>query len=59
MSYQSCNIVDVDNINVVKSSCASKFRKFELLSLTGSKAVIVSMPSKTCNLDPLPTSILK
>ena len=59
MSYQSYNIVDVDSINVVKSSCGSKFRKFELLSLSGSKAIIVSMPSKTCDLDPLPTSVFK
>ena len=52
------NTLDVD-INVVKSSCASKFRKFEPLSLAGLKAIIESMPSKTCDLDPLPTSILK
>ena len=58
MSYHSSNTLDVD-INVVKSSCASKFRKFEPLSLAGLKAIIESMPSKTCDLDPLPTSILK
>ena len=58
MSYQNCNALDVD-INVVKSSCASKFRKFEPLYLAGLKAIIKSMPSKTCALDPLPTSILK
>ena len=58
MSYHNCNTLDVD-INVVKSSCASKFRKFEPLSFAGLKAIIESMPSKTCDLDPLPTSILK
>ena len=58
MSYHNCNTLDVD-INVIKSSCASKFRKFEPLSLAGLKAIIESMPSKTCDLDPLPTSILK
>ena len=58
MSYHNCNTLDVD-INVVKSSCASKFRKFEPLSLAGLKAIIESIPSKTCDLDPLPTSILK
>ena len=58
MSYHNCNTLDVD-INVVKSSCASKFRKFEPLSLAGLKAIIESMPTKTCDLDPLPTSILK
>ena len=50
--------LEVD-INVVKSSFASRFRKFEPLSLAGLKAIIESMPSKTCDLDPLPTSILK
>ena len=58
MSCHNCNTLDVD-INVVQSSCASKFRKFEPLSLAGLKAIIESMPSKTCDLDPLPTSILK
>ena len=58
MSYHICYTLDVD-INVVKSSCASKFRKFEPLSFAGLKAIIESMPSKTCDLDPLPTSILK
>ena len=58
MSCHNCNTLDVD-INVVKSSCASKFRKFEPLSLAGLKAIIESMPSKTCDLDPLPTSIFK
>ena len=58
MSYHNCNTLDVD-INVVKSSCAYKFRKFEPLSLAGLKAIIESMPSKTCDLDPLPTNILK
>ena len=46
-SYQNCNTLDVD-INKVKSSCASKFRKFEPLSLAGLKATIESMPSQTC-----------
>ena len=58
MSYHNCNTLDTD-INVVKSSCFSKFRKFEPLPLAGLKAVIESMPSKTCYLDPLPTSFLK
>ena len=49
MSYHNFNTLDVD-INVVKSSCASKFRKFEPLSLAGLKAIIESMPSKTCDL---------
>ena len=44
MSCHNCNTLDVD-INVVKSSCASKFRKFEPLSLAGLKAIIESMPS--------------
>ena len=39
MCYQNYNTLDID-INVVKSSCASKFRKFERLSLAGLKAVI-------------------
>ena len=50
--------LDVD-INVVKSSCAFKFRKFEPLSLAGLKAIIESMPFKTCDLDPLPTRFVK
>ena len=58
MSYQKCNTLDVD-IKVIKSSCASEFRKFEPLSLAGLTAIIESMPSKTCDLDPLPTNILK
>ena len=58
MSYHKCNTFDVD-VNVVKSLRASKFRKFEPLSLAGSKAIIESMPSKPCDLDPLPTSFLK
>ena len=58
MSYQSCNTFDV-NVNELKSSCASKFKKFEPLSLDSLKAIIESMPSKTCDFDPLPTSILK
>ena len=58
MSHHNCNTLDAD-VNVVKSSCASKFRKFEPLSLAGVKAIIESMPSKTCYFDPLPTSILK
>ena len=58
LSSHNCNTLD-DDINVVKASCASKFRKFEPLSLAGSKAIIEFMPSKSCDLDPLPTSILK
>ena len=59
MSYHNCNTLYVD-INVVKSSCASKFRKFESLSFAGLKATIIEcMLSKTCDLDPLPNSILK
>ena len=46
-------------LNVVKSSCASKFRKFEPLSSASLKPIIESMPSKTCDLDRQPTSILK
>ena len=52
------NALDIE-INVVKSSCASKFRKFEPLSKAGLKVIIESMPPKTCDLDPVPTSILK
>ena len=44
---------------MVKSSCAFKLRKFEPLSLAGLKVIIESMLSKTHDLDPLPTSILK
>ena len=58
MSYQNRNTLDLD-MNVVKSSYALKFIKFEPLSFAGSKAIIESMPSKTCDLDSLPTSILK
>ena len=59
LSNQTCNTLDIDT-NVVKSSCSAfKYRKFEPLSLAGLKAIIESLPSKTCDLDPLPTSILK
>ena len=44
MSYQNCNTLDVD-VSVVKSSCASKFRKFEPLSFAGLKAILEFMPS--------------
>ena len=39
MSYQNCNTFDID-INVVKCSCGSKFRKFEPLFLAGLKVII-------------------
>ena len=58
MSYQNCNTLDID-INVVKSSRVSKLRNFEPLSLAGLKVIFESMPSKTFDLDLLPTSILK
>ena len=58
MSNKNCNTLDIDP-NGVKSSCASKFRNFEPLSFAGLKAITESTPSKTCDLDPLPTDILK
>ena len=58
MFYQNCHTLDIDT-NEVKTSHTSKFRKFEQLPLARLKAIIEAMPSKTCDLDPLPTSILK
>ena len=58
MFHHNCNTLDVE-INVAKSSCASKFKKFESLSLAGLKAIIESKTSKTCDLDPLTSSIFK
>ena len=58
MSYQNCNTLDFD-VNVVKSSRDSKFGKFEQLSLGGLKAIIECMPFKSCDLNALPTNILK
>ena len=58
MSNKNYNTLDID-INGVKSSCASKFRNFKLLSFASLKARTESMPSKTYDLDPLPTGILK
>ena len=58
MSYQNCETLNSD-INAFKSSCASTFGKFEPLSLAGLKDIIESMPFKICDLNPLPTSILK
>ena len=40
-------------------SCITTFRNFQPLTLSGMKAIINSMPSKTCELDPFPTSLMK
>ena len=58
MFCQNCDTFDI-GINVVKSSCAFKSKKFKPLSLAGLKIIFESMPSKTCDLDSLPISILK
>ena len=43
MFCQNCDTFDI-GINVVKSSCAFKLRKFKPLSLAGLKVIFESMP---------------